>query len=94
METKYWRLEINFFITELNILKILKNLKIIDFGFGFVFPDLESLPMVSKGLWYLGNSNYFHVKELDKGYLHRSFLATTKPSTSFISRLASHWQHR
>ena len=26
--------------------------------------------------------------------LHCSFLATTKPSASFISRLASHWQHR
>ena len=43
---------------------------------------------------YLGNLNYFHVKELDKGYLHCSFLATTKPSASFMSWLASHWQHR
>ena len=30
----------------------------------------------------------------DKGYLHCSFLATAKTSASFISRLASHWQHR
>ena len=51
------------------------------------------LHKVAQG-WYLGNSNYINVKGLVKGYLHRSFLATTKMSASFISRLASHWQHR
>ena len=34
------------------------------------------------------------VKGLEKGYLHHSFLATTKPSASFISRHTSHRQHR
>ena len=31
---------------------------------------------------------------INTGYLHRSFLATTKMSANFISRLASHRQHR
>ena len=49
---------------------------------------------VSEGLWYLCNSDYFHAKDWIKDTFTAHSLLPPKPSASFISKLAPHWQHR
>ena len=50
------------------------------------------LPIVSTQLSSIEQELYALLNTgLDLGYLHRSFLATTEPSASFISKLASHY---